>query len=59
MSNGVDGQLPLTLTVRKFTSVRHHLARLALSRTEVKASEPSVKAAMQKVKGKERTPNIL
>jgi len=57
-SNGVDGQLPPALTVRKFTSVRHRLVRLALSRTEVKASEPSVKAAMEKVKEKEIS-NIL
>jgi hypothetical protein len=45
--------------VRKITSGRHHLARLALSRVEVKASEPSVKAAMENVKKKERKFNIL
>jgi len=38
---------------------KHHLARLALSRAEVKASEPSVIAAMKKVKEKERKSNIL
>jgi len=43
----------------KPTSGRHHLARLALSRVEVKASEPSVIAAMEHVKGKERKSNIL
>ena len=44
------------LHVRKSTSGKHHLARLALSRVEVKASEPSVIAAMEKVKEKERNP---
>jgi len=58
-SNGVDGQLPPALNVRKSTSGRHHLARLALSRMEVKASEPSVIAAMENVQGKERKSNIL
>ena len=46
-SNGVDGQLPPALSVRKSTSGKHHLARLALSRAEVKANEPSVIAAME------------
>jgi len=58
-SNGIDGQLPSALIVRKITSGRHHLARLALSRVEVKASEPSVTAAIKNVKEKERTSNIL
>jgi len=58
-SNEVDGQLPHALKLRQTTSGRHHLARLALSRVEVKASEPSVIAAMEKVKEKERTSNIL
>ena len=58
-SNGVDGQLPPALYVRKSTSGKHHQARLALSKTEVKASEPSAIAAMEKVKEKERTSNIL
>jgi len=57
--NGVDGQLPLALKVRKTKSQRHHLARLALSRVEVKASEPSVKAAMENVKEKEQKFSIL
>eukprot|EP00277_Geminigera_cryophila_P042475 CAMPEP_0173078800 /NCGR_PEP_ID=MMETSP1102-20130122/14499_1 /TAXON_ID=49646 /ORGANISM="Geminigera sp., Strain Caron Lab Isolate" /LENGTH=132 /DNA_ID=CAMNT_0013950471 /DNA_START=851 /DNA_END=1249 /DNA_ORIENTATION=+ len=48
-SNVVDGQLPPALNVQKSTSGRHHLARLALGRAEVKASEPSVEAAMEKV----------
>jgi len=51
--------LPLALNVRKFTSGRYHLARLALSRVEVKASEPSVKAAMENVKEQEREINIF
>jgi len=38
----------------KKTSGRHHLMILALSRVEIKASEPSVKAAMENVKEKER-----
>ena len=46
-SNGVDGQLPPARNVRKSTSGKHHLARLALSRAEVKASEPRVIAAME------------
>jgi len=58
-SNGVDGQLPPALNVRKSTSGKHHLARLALSRAEVKASKPSVIAAMEKVKEKERNSNIF
>jgi len=58
-SNGLDGQLYPTLNVRKPTSGKHHQARLALSRAEVKASEPSVIAAMGKVKEKERKFNIL
>jgi len=58
-SNRVDGQLPPALNVRKNMSGRHHLARLALSRVEVKASEPRVIAAMENVKGKERKSNIL
>ena len=58
-SNGVDDQLPPALNVRNPTSRRHHLARLALSRVEVKASEPSVIAAMENVKQKERKSNIL
>jgi len=58
-SNGIDGQLPPALNVRKPTSGRHHLARLALSRVEVKANEPSVIAEMENVKGKERTSNFL
>ena len=57
-SNGVDGQLPPALNVRKITSGRYHLARLALSRVEIKASEPSVKAA-ENVKEKERQFSIL
>jgi len=44
--------------VRKITSGRYHLARLALSRVEVKASEPSVTAVMENVKEKEREINI-
>jgi len=55
----VDGQLPPALNVQNPTSGKHHQARLALSRVEVKASEPSVIAAMKKVKEKERTSNIL
>jgi len=35
------------------------MARLVLSRAEVKASEPNVIAAIQNVKGKERKCNIL
>jgi len=58
-SNVVDGQLPPALNVQKSTSGRHHLARLALGRAEVKASEPSVEAAMEKVKEKKRKSNIL
>jgi len=58
-SNGVDSQLPPALNVPKTTSGRHHLARLALSRVEVKASKPSVIAGMENVKGKERKSNIL
>jgi len=60
-SNGVDGQLPPALNVRKSTSGKHHLARLALGRADVKAwaSEPSVIAAMETVKEKERNSNIL
>ena len=58
-SNGVDGQLPPALNVRKSTSGKHHLARLALSRAEVKASEQSVIASMEKVNEKERKSNIL
>jgi len=58
-SKGVDGQLPPALNVRKITSGRYHLARLALSRVEVKASEPSAKAAMENVKEKERKFSIL
>jgi len=45
--------------MRKSTSGKHHLVRLALSRAEVKASEPSVIAVMEKVKEKERKSNIL
>jgi len=55
-SNGVDGQLPLALKVRKTKSGRNHLARLALSRAKVKASEPSVKATMENVKKKRENP---
>jgi len=58
-SNGIDGQLPPALHVRKTTSGSYHLARLALSRVDVKASEPSVIAAMENVKEKEWTSNIL
>ena len=58
-SNGTDGQLPPARNVPKITSWRHHLARLALSRAEVKASEPSVIAAMENVKEKERKSKIL
>ena len=58
-SNGVDGQLPPALNVRKPTSGKHHQARLALSKAEVKAGEPSVIVVMEKVKEKERTSNIL
>jgi len=58
-SNGIDGQLPPAPNVRKPTSGRHHLARLALSRVEVKASGPSVIGAMENVKEKERTSKIL
>ena len=58
-SNGVDGQLPPDLNVRKLTSGKHHQVRLALSRAKVKASEPSVTAVMEKVKEKERKSNIL
>jgi len=58
-SNGVDGQLPPALNVRKPKSGKHHQARLALSRAEVKASEPSVIAAIEKVEKKERKSNIL
>ena len=47
MSNGENGQLPPARNVRKSTSGMHHLARLALSRAEVKASEPRVIAAME------------
>jgi len=57
--NGIDGQLPPALNVRKTTSGRHHLAGLSLSRVEVKASEPSVIAVMKNVKEKDRTSNIL
>ena len=57
--NGVDGQLPPALNVRKPTSGKHHQARLAPSRAEVKASEPSVIAAMEKVNEKEKKSNIL
>jgi len=58
-SNGVDGQLTPLLNVRKPTSGKHHQARLAPSRAEVKASEPSVITAMEKVKEKERNSKIL
>jgi len=58
-SNGVDGQLPPALNVRKSTSGKHHQARLALSRADVKVSEPSVIAAMEKVGKKERKSKIL
>jgi len=58
-SNGVDGQLPPALNVRKPTSGKHHQSKLAPSRPHVKASEPSVIAAMEKVKEKERKSNIL
>jgi len=58
-SNEEDGQLPPALNVGKPTSGKHHQARLALSRAEVKASEPSVIVAMEKVKEKERKSNIL
>jgi len=58
-SNGVDGQLPPALNVRKSKTGKHHLARLALSRVEVKASEPRVIAAMEQVKEKERKSNNL
>jgi len=53
-SNGVDGQLPpaLNVTVQKCTPRRHLLARLALSKAEVKAIEPSVKAVMEEMKRK-------
>ena len=40
-STGVDGHLHPARNVQKTTSGRHHLTRLALSRVEVKASEPS------------------
>jgi len=55
-SNGVDGQLPPALNVRKSTSGKHHLVRLALSRAEVKASEPSVIAAIKKSRKKRENP---
>jgi len=69
-SNGVDGQLPpaqveskleMRENPRPTESGKHHLARLALSRAEVKASEQSVIASMEKVNEKERTllSNIL
>jgi len=60
-SNGVDSHLPPALNVKnpRATSGKHHQARLALSRAEVKASEPSVIAVMEKAKGKERKSNIL
>ena len=58
-SNRVDGQLPPALNVRKPTSGKHHQARLALSRADLKAIEPSVISAMENVKGKERKSNIL
>jgi len=58
-SNGVDGPLPPSLNVPKTTSGRHHLARLAPSRVEVKASEPRVKATMDNVKEKERKSIML
>ena len=51
-SNGVDGQLPPALNVKKPTSGKLHQARLALSRAEVKASESRVIAAMEYVKEK-------
>jgi len=57
-SNGVDGQPPLALNVRKPTSGKHQQAKLALSRAEAKASEPSVIVAVEKVKEKDRTSNI-
>jgi len=53
-SNGIDGQLPPALNVQKTTSGRHHLAGLALSRVEVKASEPSEIAAMEKCERKRK-----
>ena len=58
-SKWVDGQLPPALNVRKSTSGKHHLARLALSRAEVKASESRVIAAMEYVNEKERKSDIL
>jgi hypothetical protein len=58
-SNGVDGQLPPALNARNPTSGKHHQVRLTLSRVEVNASEPSVMAAMEKVKEMERKSNIL
>ena len=58
-SNGVDGQLPPAGNVTKSTSGKHHLARLALSRAEAKASEPRVIAAMEYVNEKERKSDIL
>jgi len=42
--------------VRKSTSGKHHLVRLALSRAEVKASEPSVIAAIKKSRKKRENP---
>ena len=45
--------------MRKSTSGKYHLARLALSKAEVKAGEPSVIVVMEKVTEKERTSNIL
>jgi len=57
-SNGVDGQLSPAVNVQKYTPGRHHLARLALRRAEVKASEPSETAEMEEVKEKERKAHI-
>jgi len=57
-SNGVDGQLPPALNVRKPTSGKHQQAKLALSRAEAKASEPSVIVAVEKEKKKDRISNI-
>jgi len=45
--------------VKNPTSGKHHQARLALSRAEVKASEPRAIVEMEKIKEKERTSNIL
>ena len=53
-SNGVDSQLPPALNVKTPTSGKHQQAKLALSRAEAKASEPSVIVAVDKVKENDR-----